>query len=116
MNNLEWVRTLPAKELAKLLGDDCYMCSKSKGNCDMNCESGYVTWLNQEHIPKLKPCPVCKGEMEIRWQHSGCYLVCEDCGLHYGLDADMADEGIVVGGYRKEEALIEDWNRRVDNE
>lgn len=73
-----------------------------------------LEWLNAEHVPKIKPCPVCKGEMSIRWQHSGCYLVCEDCGLHYGLNADIADEGVVEGGYRKEEVLIADWNNRLE--
>lgn len=53
--------------------------------------------------------------MDIRWQHSGCYLVCVGCGLHYGIDADRAEQGIIEGDYRKENALIDDWNRRVDN-
>lgn len=95
---IEWMKNLPKEKLIRELST---VYNKE--------------WLNAEHTPKVKPCPVCKGKMDIRWQHSGCYLVCAGCGLHYGLNADIAEQGIIEGGYRKEDALIKDWNRRVNN-
>ena len=74
MTNLEWLRTLSAKELAKLLVDRCCMCiymksgccSYMESGCYMDCESGHITWLNAEHVPKIKPCPCCGGKAELK--------------------------------------------------
>lgn len=117
MTNLEWLLSLPVEDIEKRYhSEECTLCIyDDSGECDnRSCLEGKLKWLNAEHTPKVKPCPVCNGKMDIRWQHSGCYLVCAGCGLHYGLNADIADAGIVEGGYRKEEALIDDWNTRLE--
>ena len=123
MTNLEWLRTLSAEELGDVIrGSKCNMCAYQKRedcptdeNGFYDCKGGFQKWLNAEPVPKIKPCPVCKGKMDIRWQHDGYYLVCEDCGLHFGLDTDKAEQGIIEGDYAEKEALIDDWNRRIDD-
>jgi hypothetical protein len=96
---IEWMKNLPEEELIREL----YAVYNKE-------------WLNAEHVSKIKPCPVCHGKMDIRWQHDACYLVCEDCGMHFGIDTDKAEQGIIEGDYAEEVALIDDWNRRVDDE
>ena len=115
MTNLEWIRTLSAEELAKLLDDDCYMCSKLKGGCDMNCESGYITWLNAEHVVEPKPCPLCGDKMIAEYNH-GHYLVCKSCGLYFGVHTISVGERELAGVYAKKAELIDDWNRRLKGE
>ena len=89
MTNLEWLLSLSVEEIKKrYYGDECTRCIYEKSReCDNSwCAEGTLKWLTAEHVPhKIKPCPVCKGKMEIRWQHSNCYLVCSDCGLIMGL-------------------------------
>ena len=124
MTNLEWIHSLSIDEVLSFFGgytSKCHMCGY-KGTCTDNTAKcyrfpiGLNIWLMQEHkhVPEIKPCPVCEGEMSIRWQHDGCYLVCEDCGMHFGIDTDKAEQGIIEGDYAEEEALIDDWNRRAD--
>ena len=116
MTNLEWLRTLLPEQFVDFLKPSCNLCIHW-GNCteDYDCIESKVAWLNAEHKEKLKSCPVCKGEMDIRrWKHDGYYLVCKDCGMHFGLDTGMAKQGIIEGGYAEEAALIDDWNTRLD--
>ena len=117
MTNLEWLKTLSAEELTEYLRKECLSCTYKDFDCGAEfCFKGHIEWLNAEHIPKIKACPVCHGKMDIRWQHNGCYLVCEDCGMHFGIDTDRAEEGIIEGDYAEEAALVDDWNRRFDDE
>ena len=128
MTNLEWVRTLSAEELANKLHERpvCQFCVNYnyKTGCmfptseddDSHCVKGMADWLNAKHILKIKPCPVCKGKMNINYNR-GYYLMCEGCGLYFGLDMIMADtEQRSEGAYGKKEVLIDDWNRGDDNE
>jgi len=95
---IEWIKNLPEEELIRELST----VYKQE-------------WLNAEHTPKVKPCPVCKGKMSIESNH-GCYLVCPDCGLHFGIDAEAAEQGIIEGGYSTREALVDAWNLILDTE
>ena len=117
MTNLEWLKTLSAEELTEYLRKECLSCTYKDFDCDAEfCFKGHIEeWLNAEHVSKIKPCPVCKGEMSTIWQHCGYYLVCKECGVSFGLSTDMAKRGLIAGHYAKKEALIDDWNRRVDN-
>lgn len=107
MTNLEWLRTLSAKELAKLLIDNCCMCSYMESDCYMNCESGHITWLNEEHVPKIKPCPCCGGKAKLKTAIKGNneevgYIYCCKCNIE-----------TPVG---KKSDVVYIWNRRVDEE
>lgn len=114
MTNLEWLRTLPAEQLVDFLKPSCNLCIHW-GNCteDYDCIESKVAWLNAEHKEKLKSCPVCKGKMDIKYR-DGYYLVCPGCGLHFGIDAEAVEEGIIEGGYFAEEALADAWNVILD--
>ena len=124
MTNFEWIRSLTMEELSNIFfGSRCSTCAyKERVDCptDKNgcydCKGGFEKWCNAIHAPEAKPCPVCKGKMDARWQHNGCYLVCEDCGMHFGIVTDRAEEGIIEGDYAEEAALVDDWNRRFDDE
>ena len=126
MTNLEWKRSLSVEEVGNaILWSRCNLCVYQNSDaCPRNptnkeghydCMSGFKEWCNAEHITELKPCPVCKGEMSTIWKHCGYYLVCKECGLRFGLSTDMAKRGLIAGHYAKKEALIEDWNRRIDD-
>lgn len=116
MTNLEWMRTLPAEKLVGFLKESCRTCIHY-GNCrtedSYDCSEGKVAWLNREYKKELKSCPVCKGEMDIKYR-DGYYLVCPGCGLHFGIDAEAVEEGIIEGGYSAEEALADAWNVILD--
>ena len=124
MTNLEWIRTLDVDRMASVLDGNCAFCDckhcaydSHKDNCipEGSCHKGIKLWLNAEHTPKIKPCPVCKGKMSIESNH-GCYLVCPDCGLHFGIDAEAAEQGIIEGGYSTREVLVDAWNLILDTE
>jgi hypothetical protein len=128
MTNLEWLRSLSAEELANKLHERpvCQFCVNYnyKTGCmfstseddDSHCVKGMADWLNAKHILKIKPCPVCKGKMNIESNHGGCYLVCPDCGLHFGIDAEAAEQGIIEGGYSTRASLVDAWNLILDTE
>lgn len=99
MTNLEWLKSLSIDELKKEL-------------MELYCEE----WLMEEHIPKIKPCPVCKGEMGIKYREYGYYLVCSGCGLHFGIAAKEAEGGTIEGGYSKKEILVDTWNSMMEKE
>ena len=115
MTNLEWLKTLSAEELTEYLRKECLSCTYYGCDCDAEfCYKGHIEWLNAEHTLKVKPCPVCKGEMSTIWKHCGYYLVCKECGLRFGLSTDIAKRGLIAGHYAKKEALIDDWNTRLE--
>ena len=100
MTNYEWLKSLSINDLTSYLFDD----------------KGFKEWLEKEHELKPEPCPVCKGKMNTRrWGH-GYYLVCEDCGMHFGLNTDKAEKGIIEGGYSTRETLVDAWNLILDTE
>lgn len=107
MTNLEWLRTLSAEELVDFINPSCNMCIHG-GNCtkDCNCVEGKVEWLNEEHVPKIKPCANCGGKaifvvdpMRIN-PELGCVQCCE-CHIRTS-----------VG---KKHDVVSTWNRRVND-
>lgn len=55
---------------------------------------------------KLKPCPFCGGEAELRNEGYCSFVKCKNCG---------AEAGLVRVSSIVNEKSAEAWNRRVDN-
>lgn len=49
MTNREWLESLSAREMAKILSFPCNHCGlRNADNCD-NCEEGVLSWLRDTH-------------------------------------------------------------------
>lgn len=106
MTNLEYIKSLGAKELAGLICTDygcaCGMCKEESGEnpCSGSCYDGIIAWLLSERQEELKPCPFCGGEARVHESAGGwSFVFCEEC------EAELRGE-------TKAEA-IEAWNKRV---
>lgn len=110
MTNLEWLRTLPVKELSNIFfGSKCSTCAyKERVGCptDKNgchdCKGGFKEWCNAEHIPELKPCPCCGGKVKIiEIEPMIQYVSCTQC--------------IMQTNTGRKNEVIKAWNRRVND-
>ena len=65
-------------------------------------------------MSELKPCPFCGGEAEMGRRHS-CYDKWEPSD-YIPRCKDTKCMGRTTRRFKTEQAAIEAWNRRVDNE
>lgn len=61
---------------------------------------------------ELKPCPFCGGEAHL-FVKNGVRVLCPKCGATSKILVDSMSTKGVTGNATK--AVIEAWNRRVDN-
>lgn len=61
---------------------------------------------------ELKPCPFCGGQAHL-FVDGGIRVICSRCGAGTIILEDLMTERGVSGNATK--AVIEAWNRRVDN-
>ena len=106
MTNLEYIKSLEAKEIADLFSYDgfaCGMCKESCGNpCEGSCRDGIIAWLFAEHKKELKHCPFCGGELPKTIEYGdGWYVRCCECNA----ETDTKET---------EEEAIEAWNMRAE--
>ena len=57
---------------------------------------------------KLKPCPFCGGEAELKDTSGFIVVKCESCGVESGMVKVSAE-------YCANDKATESWNRRKDN-
>ena len=103
MTNLEWLLSMPVKDIEKrYYREECTLCIyDGSGECDKrSCIEGKLKWLNAEHVPKIKPCPFCGGKAIVDKNQNS--VSCADCHMGTPWTDSIED-------------AIKTWNRRIGN-
>lgn len=104
MTNLEWLLSLHVEDIEKRYYREkyCTLCIyDGSGECDKrSCIEGKLKWLNEEHVPKIKPCPFCGGKAIVDKNQNS--VSCADCHMGTSWTDSIED-------------AIKTWNRRVGN-
>jgi hypothetical protein len=115
MTNLEWVRTLNAKEMAEFINTNkitCDCCAYNNLQCYdddyiAHCVEGHTEWLNSEHGEKPHKCPICGGEMFVlneSIKNDTYYVMCPKCAIRKS------------AAYKTSEIAVKEWNKLFEKQ